>query len=114
MVGQVAKVARPIAKGKLLLIELDESVAGDEVITATAEAGDCMATEIKLDPIRPMRNGLKTVWLQCPIEAANKIGATRKIRLGWSMVKVVQLRSRPLQCFKCWRLATREAHAMLQ
>lgn len=100
----MAVIARPIAKGEMLLIGLYESVTEDEILTVVAENGSCATSEIKLGPIRPMRNGLATVWIQCPMAAVNKLVGIGRVGLGWSMVRVVLLRSRPLQCLKCWRV----------
>lgn len=80
---------------------LDESVTSKEEAAAMADVGGCSIAEIKLGPIRPMRNGLSNVWTQCPMAVVNKLVAMGKIGLGWSMVRVVPLRARPLQCFKC-------------
>ncbi|RLU15159.1 hypothetical protein DMN91_012153 [Ooceraea biroi] len=43
-----------------------------------------------------------TAWVQCPLAAANSVAAAGYLRLGWTMVRVELLRSRPTQCFKCW------------
>lgn len=67
----VAQVFRPIAKGEILLIGLDESVTTEEVITTVAKKGNCLAFDLKAGPISRMANGLEIVWLQCPITAIN-------------------------------------------
>jgi len=50
-----------------------------------------------------MNNGLYTVWIRCPLNAAIKMANYKKIRLGWTLVRVNLLEPRPIQCFKCWR-----------
>lgn len=51
-----------------------------------------------------MRNGLFTVWVQCPLSAAIKIANHRKINIGWTQVRVDLLNNRPSQCYKCWKV----------
>lgn len=58
VVGQVAHVARPYAKGEILLVGLDESVSREEIVAAVVGAGKCREDNVRVGPIRPMRNGL--------------------------------------------------------
>lgn len=51
-------MVRPIAKGELLLIGLDDSVEIEEIISEVAERGGCLRGEIKIGQRRQMRNGL--------------------------------------------------------
>lgn len=50
-----------------------------------------------------MNNGLYTVWAQCPLAAALKISASRKLQIGWTVARVELLKKRPVQCYRCWR-----------
>lgn len=103
MVGQVAHVARPYAKGEVLLIGLDDSVSREEIIRAVAEVGKCTEDSIRTGPIRPMRNGLGMVWVQCPLATVNRLIEDGRLLVGWSAARVAPLRARPIQCFRCWR-----------
>lgn len=96
-----AKVARPIVKGEIRLIVLDESVTTEDVIYSIIHFGTCAEKDIKIGSIRPM--SLFSVWAHCPLGAANKITSLKKIRIGWTLARVDLLESRPVQCFKCWR-----------
>lgn len=48
-------------------------------------------------------NGMGTLWVQCPLTAANRVAATGRMTLcdGWSNVRIDILEPRQLQCFRC-------------
>lgn len=98
-----AKVARPVVKGEIRLVGLDDSVSADEVIYTVAQNGGCREEEVRTGSIRSMNNGLYTIWAQCPLSAAIKIANMKKVRIGWTMARVDLLEARPVQCFKCWK-----------
>lgn len=98
--GETAKVSRLKIRGKVRLVGLDDSVVSDEV--ADVIAGGCLSEEVKVGTIRPMANDLHTVWASCPIEAAIKASATNKIKIGWTVARIELLKSRPIQCYRCW------------
>lgn len=108
VVRQVAHVARPYAKGEILLVGLDESVSREEIVAAVVGAGKCREDNVRVGPIRPMRNGLGLIWVQCPLEVVNKLLEEGRLLVGssvrWSSVRVAPLKPRPMQCFRCWRL----------
>lgn len=56
-----AQVARPTARGEVLLGGLDESITPEEVKTVMALNGGCLELDIRIRPIRQMWNGLGTV-----------------------------------------------------
>lgn len=97
-----AIITRPIKKGEIRLIGMDDSVEEEEVRAALSEIGKCATSEIKVGNIRRMNNGLGTVWVQCPLATAIRITNLGKIRIGWTTVKAELLKARPVQCFKCW------------
>lgn len=102
VLGDSAKVTRPKIKGEVRLVGLDDSVVPDEVADTLAMAGGCLSGEVKVGAIRPMANGLYTVWACCPIGAAIKASSSGKIRIGWTVAKIELLKSRQVQCYKCW------------
>ncbi|KYN21285.1 hypothetical protein ALC57_06384 [Trachymyrmex cornetzi] len=67
--------------------------------TRVNENGRIVAT----GPLRLGRGGMNSVWVQCPLQCANKreIISERRMRIGWSSVGVVALAKRRLQCFRC-------------
>lgn len=64
--------------------------------------GECTPEDLKIGPIRQMRDGLGIVWIQGPLAAMMKVGRVGRIRLSWTVVKAELLRARPTQCFRCW------------
>ncbi|KMQ92252.1 gag-pol polyprotein [Lasius niger] len=98
-----AVVSRPVAKGEIRLVGLDCTVSTDEVLDIVAGLGGCLRNDVKVGMIRPLNNGLYTVWIQCPLEAVAKLSNLRKVKIGWTLARVEALNARPLQCFKCWR-----------
>lgn len=97
-----AFISRPMIRGELRLVGLDHSISIQEIQDIIREKGGCPDSEIKMGPIRPMRNGLGMIWVQCPLTAANRICALGRVKIGWSSVRVESLGVRPRQCFKCW------------
>jgi len=102
VIGSNAVVSRPVVKADLRISGFDESVLRDEVITMITEVGECLASDVRVGPCRPMRNGLMMTWVQCPLSAALKVSRRGRANLGWSVARVELLRARPVQCFKCW------------
>lgn len=96
------RVTRPIVKSEIRLVGLDDSVSVEEVTSAIARIGECSEINIKFGTLRPMRNGLFSIWAKC-LSAAIEIANYGKIRLGWTYVRVDLLEARPTQCYKCWR-----------
>jgi len=80
----------------------DESVIKDELIAVVTDIGGCLASDVRISPFRPMRNGLNLAWVRCPLVATIKIVKKGKLGVGWSLARVEMMRSRPVQCFKCW------------
>ncbi|KMQ94771.1 gag-pol polyprotein [Lasius niger] len=98
-----ARVTRPVTKGEIRLIGLHDATSPEEVVNAVSGYGNCLLEDIKIGPIHPMRNGLFTVWVQCPLGAAVKTANYGRISVGWTQVRVDLLNNRPVQCFRCWR-----------
>lgn len=98
-----ARVVKPMIKGQLRLIGLDDSTSIEEVKCVVAQNGGCEEEEIRTGPIRPLNNGLFAVWIQCPINAALKLANMKKVRIGWTLARVDLFENRPVQCFRCWR-----------
>lgn len=90
-------------KGGIRLIGLEDTASQEEVASVVAQCGCCEKEDVKVGSIRPMNNGLFTVWVQCPLSAAIKAVNYRRIDIGWTRVRVDLLGSRPTQCHKCWK-----------
>jgi len=103
VLGSEVVIARPSVKGEVRILGLDDTVTTDEVVSVISDLGKCSSTDVRVGVIRPLASGLGVVWVQCPLAAANKVAALKKLRIGWTMARVELLAARPLQCFKCWR-----------
>lgn len=102
VLGDTARVTRPVTKGELRLVGIDDSVVTEEVADTIAMLGGCKSQDVRVGTIRPMSNGLFTVWAQCPLEAAIKASQQGKVKIGWTVARIDLLKSRPIQCYKCW------------
>lgn len=110
VLGNTAKVTRPSIKGELRIIGMDDLVVTDEVADVVAANGGCKVEEIKVGLIRPMQNGLFTVWVSCPLGAAVKAAKSGKIRIGWTVAKVEMLKARSTLCYRCWSQGHLQVH----
>ncbi|KMQ93101.1 gag-pol polyprotein [Lasius niger] len=97
-----ANVTRPV-KGEIRLVGMDCTVSSEEVVEVISEYGRCLKEDVRVGIIRPMSNGLYTVWAQCPLSAAIRTVNNGKIPIGWTLARVDLLNRRPTQCFKCWK-----------
>lgn len=98
--GRGVTVSRPEKTVDIRLTGLDESVTSNEVEAAIREATRCPG-QIKMDPIRPSSSGTGTMWIRCPVAAANSLVTAGRLLVGWMPAKVHMLEPRPLQCFRC-------------
>lgn len=99
-----ATISRPVVKGELQLWGIDDLLTTRDVASAIADIGDCEPTNMKVGLNNKMRNGLGSVWVQCPLTVAVKVAKCgSRIRIGWSTVRVELMRTRPKQCFRCWQ-----------
>lgn len=94
-------VARPTVKGEIRLTGLDDSTTEDETRSVLAETDGCSPEDITTGPVRPMRNGMGTIWAQGPLTAMLQSAALEKIKVGWTVARIELLRARPMQCFRC-------------
>lgn len=95
-------ITRPSIKAEVRVSGFDDSVTADEIRFTIAEKSGCAEGEIKIGTIRWMYNGLDSVWVQCPLIAANKITEEGKMKIGWIIARTELLPKRPLQCYRCW------------
>ncbi|XP_046619808.1 uncharacterized protein LOC124304981 [Neodiprion virginianus] len=100
--GDAVRISRPITKGEIRVLGMDDSVTAEELAAIMAATGGCGIEAVKVGPLREMTNGLRSAWVQCPLGAATKIAAKGKIPVGWTTVRVNLLEARPRQCFRCW------------
>jgi len=99
------KIARPVQTAEIRVRDLDDSVRCEDVAKAVSSAGGCTPDAVKVGDIRTSGRGLDTAWMRCPTAAVNKIAA-KKLRIGWSIVRVEALERRPLSASGVWREGT--------
>lgn len=95
------RVARPIKMADLRVKDIVDSTGPEAIRDAVCLAGGCQPDEVKIGALRRAPNGLCSVWVQCPLVAANKITAQPRLRIGWLSSRVELLPVRQLQCFRC-------------
>lgn len=94
-------VSRPCPTAEIRIRDLTEAVEEEDILQAVSFAGDCDPTMVKVGSIRSTGRGLSTVWVRCPLAAANRLVAAKRLRIGWVNARVEALEKRPLQCFRC-------------
>lgn len=53
-----------------------------KVALAMANAGGIKVTEVRMGSLRMLRNGLQSIWAQCPLEGALKAARVGRIQIG--------------------------------
>ncbi|XP_029668579.1 uncharacterized protein LOC115238689 [Formica exsecta] len=74
------RLARPIRKAELRLRGLDRSLAAADIAADVSREGGCVVANVRVGDIKFPTRGLGTVWVQCPLRAANRIAAARAIQ----------------------------------
>lgn len=98
-----ATVSCPVKKRELRILGFDKSVLVEEIAEVISKFGGCPIADVRIGPIRTLNNGQGMVWAQLPVTAAANLVDIERIRLGWTMARVELLKTRPLQCFRCWK-----------
>ncbi|XP_068986210.1 uncharacterized protein [Bombus flavifrons] len=95
------RVAAPYRTAEAKVVKIDVSATIDEIREALAQKGGCKVEDIQLGKLRTSKDGLGSVWMQCPVGAMRKLAQAGKITIGWSVAKIETMERRPLQCFRC-------------
>ncbi|XP_045772161.1 uncharacterized protein LOC123872074 [Maniola jurtina] len=95
------RIARPVKTGEIRVMDLDESIAKQDVAVAIAEAGECPEEQVKVGEIQYSASRLGTVWVRCPLTVVRKLAIEKHLRIGWVSARVRVLAPRQLQCFRC-------------
>lgn len=99
LLGEHAKVTRPVIKGDLRLSGFDDSIGAAEII---AETGGCTPKEVKVGEIKKLKTNLHGV--QCPLAATIRTANTEKIKIGWTVARIQLLKAGPARCYRCWKI----------
>lgn len=97
------KVHMPKQMAEITLVGLDISVTREEIKQVMAKEGGCSLEDISVGNIRTSPRGVGFVWTRCPLAVANLLERQKRIKIGWSSVKVNLLPPRRIQCFRCLR-----------
>lgn len=102
VMGEEYRISCPVKFGELRVSGIDPSVGPEELTLALCGASGGLSKDFRLGPIRRNLRGNQMVWVECPLGAAVRLAEMDKIGIGWSSVRIELLKSRPVQCFKCW------------
>lgn len=100
--GDEANVQNPVATGELRLRGIDPSTTTEDIYGELESLSGCQHKDIKVSPIRNMRDGMGIAWVTCPLQIAVRLAEAGVVALGWTRVKIELLRKRLVQCYKCW------------
>jgi hypothetical protein len=95
------KIEDPTRTAELRVVGIDISVKKEELRQALASAAGCSSAEGQVGEIGISRGGLGSAWIKCPVAGARKLAQEGKVKLGWSIAKVIAIPKRPLQCYRC-------------
>lgn len=104
VVGQQegVRISRPTMTAEIRIRErLDESIESADIAKAVTMVGGCCLVVIRAGEVSTTGKSPGTAWVRCPVAAANKLVAAKKIRVSWIQARVEALEKRPLRCFKC-------------
>jgi hypothetical protein len=83
------------------VVGIDISADKEELREALVSATGCGSSQIQVGEIGVSRGGLGSAWVKCPVTGARKLAQAEKIKLGWSIARVIAIPKRSLQCFWC-------------
>ncbi|KMQ90263.1 hypothetical protein RF55_10000 [Lasius niger] len=72
LLKDTAVVTRPVIKGEVRIIGLDDTVCKEKVADILTAVGGCTSAEVKVGIIRIMTNEIYMAWAQCPLKVAIK------------------------------------------
>lgn len=101
IMGGVAVVARPVKRGEIRVVGLDDSATPQEVARALRVAVERPETDFQVGEIRRSAMCLGALWVRCPLESVLRLEKLGWVQVGWLRVRIQLMRDRPLQCFKC-------------
>ncbi|KMQ81825.1 putative 50 kda protein in type i retrotransposable element r1dm [Lasius niger] len=88
---------------ELRIIGIDDTITCEDIVQTIVKISGCRVSEVRTGPIRIAGRGMGTVWVRCPLTAANKLAEMGKIKVGWFSARVEMLPGRKLHCFRCLR-----------
>ncbi|XP_061729128.1 uncharacterized protein LOC133534049 [Cydia pomonella] len=101
LVGDVARVYRPVKMAKIQVAGLDETATPELVAAAVIAKGGCPKEQVKVRNIRMVRIGGGLALVQCPVTVANVLIAAGRLTVGWASAQIRALSVEPMRCYKC-------------
>ncbi|XP_041985146.1 uncharacterized protein LOC121737557 [Aricia agestis] len=100
----IARVARPVKCSDVRISGLDDSVTKEDVMAAVITKTGCSSEHVKGGDIRTGPGGTGSIWVQCPVAAANTLVAAGRLLVGWSSARIQLLEPRAMKCYRCLEL----------
>lgn len=94
-------ITRPEKMADIRIRDLEESTSKEDILGALTTVGECSIETLKLGNITTAMNGLGTLWLRTSLVVAKRLTGSRRIRIGWTTVRIDLLPERRPQCFRC-------------
>ncbi|XP_061717501.1 uncharacterized protein LOC133525228 [Cydia pomonella] len=101
LVGDVARVYRPVKMARVQVAGLDETATPDLVAAAVMAKGGCPKEQVKVGNIRMVRIGSGSALVQCPVTVANILLASGRLTVGWASAQIRALGVEPMRCYRC-------------
>ncbi|KOB64690.1 Retrovirus-related Pol polyprotein from transposon 17.6, partial [Operophtera brumata] len=86
-------VSRPTKCAEMRITGMCDSVTPEEVIAAV----DCPRECVKIGSLRCDSWGHSSIWVSCPVAAAQKLGAGGRLLVGWVLAQATLLKLRPMR-----------------
>ncbi|KYN17083.1 Gag-Pol polyprotein, partial [Trachymyrmex cornetzi] len=94
-------ITRPEKMAEIRIKDLEESTTKNDILLTLTLLGSCHERVFKMGEIIPSYNGMGTIWIRCPLAIAKNITKSKRIRIGWTNVRVELLPERIMLCYKC-------------
>ncbi|XP_047984451.1 uncharacterized protein LOC125224977 [Leguminivora glycinivorella] len=101
LVGDVARVYRPVKMARIQVAGLDETATPEMVANAVVAKAGCPQEVVKVGNIRMVRIGGGSALVQCPVTAANTLIEAGRLTVGWVSAQIRALGIEPMRCYRC-------------
>lgn len=89
-------------KDKFKLEGVNKLMKWEEIKDVLSQEGGCSAEEIQLSNLREDMSGVSVVVGKAPAHAVNVIMERRRLKVGWTSLRVRKVMRDPPRCAKCW------------
>lgn len=99
--GGGVQVSRPRRKGDTLIIGLDEDITSEDVKQSVARLDESDPSRVQTGVMKRTSFGRQNIRVSCSAVAANRMIEQGGLKIGWSRARVVILRTKKIQCYRC-------------